>query len=73
MAKVSVAERQIETQASNKTTHPGQAVKAKTNRTMAKVQKERDAKAEAKVARKEAKQQSIRRTAEFELVLPRLG
>jgi hypothetical protein len=66
MVKASVAQRQIETRASNKATHPGQAVKPKTRCTTAEVQKERQAKAEAKAAREEAKRQSIRRAAEFE-------
>lgn len=66
MIKAPAAQSQIETRASNKTTHPGEVVKAKSRRTKDEVQKERDAKAEAKAAREEAKQQSIRRTAEFE-------
>jgi hypothetical protein len=57
----------METRASNKTTHPGTAVKAKARRTSAEVQKERTAKARAKEAREDARQNSINRMAEFEL------
>jgi len=66
MVKAPAAQRQIGTRASNKATHPGDAVKSRTRRSTAEVQKERAAKADAKAAREEAKQQSIRRTAEFE-------
>ena len=49
----------METQVSNKTTHPGTAVKAKACWTSAEVQKEHMAKAQAKAAREDAKQNSI--------------
>jgi hypothetical protein len=66
MPNTSVPPRQIATRASNKTTHPGNAVKTTKRRTTAEVQEERAAKAQAKAAREEARQQSINRAAEFE-------
>jgi hypothetical protein len=66
MVKAPVTQCQIETRASNKEIHPGQAVLAKKCRTTAEVQKEHESKVEAKAAREEAKQQSIRHAAEFE-------
>jgi hypothetical protein len=63
-------ERRIETRAKNKTTHPGKVVKSSQapRRTKAEVQEDKAAKAQAKAAREEAKQQSINRAAEFETV-----
>ena len=66
MPKVSVNERQIETRAKNKTTHPGKVCKTTKRRTKEEVQQEKDAKAQAKADLAEARQQSINRTAEFE-------
>jgi hypothetical protein len=66
MPKVTPPERQIETRAKNKTTHPGKIVKPSQKRTKAEVQQEKDAKAEAKAALEEARQQSIGRAAMFE-------
>ena len=67
MANTTAPQRQIGTWASNKTAHPGNADKSHGRRSSAEVQKERTAKAQAKAAREEAKQNSINRTAEFEL------
>ena len=67
MANTTAPQRQIGTRASNKTAHPGNADKSHGRRSSAEVQKERTAKAQAKAAREEAKQNSINRTAEFEL------
>ena len=68
MARTSkpVPPRQMETRASNKFTHPGNISKPALRRTSAKVQEERDAKAQANADREEAKRQSIIRAAEFE-------
>ena len=69
MARTSqtVPQRQIETRATNKFTHPGNIFKpAVPRRTSAQVQEERDAKAQAKADREEAKRQSIVRAAQFE-------
>ena len=60
--------RQIGTRASNKLAHPGNVIKPSVpRRTSTEVQQEREAKAKAKADREAAKQQSIVRTAEFEL------
>lgn len=61
-------ERRIETRAKNKTTHPGRVDKSSQapRRTKAEVQADKEAKAQAKVAAAEARQQSINRAAEFE-------
>ena len=61
-------ERRIETQAKNKTAHPGKVDKPSQapRRTKAEVQADKEAKAQAKEAAAEARQQSINRTAEFE-------
>ena len=66
MPNTSVPPRQMVTQASNKTTHPGNAVKTTKHRTTAEVEEERAAKAQAKAAHEEARQQSINRAAKFE-------
>ena len=66
MPKVTVPQRQIETRAKNKTTHPGKVVKPSHRQTKVEVQQEKDAKAKAKAVLAEARQQSINRTAEFE-------
>jgi type II secretory pathway pseudopilin PulG len=66
MPKATPPERQIETRAKNKTTHPGKVVKTVQRRTKAEVQEEKNAKAQAKMALEDARQQSINRTAEFE-------
>jgi hypothetical protein len=59
--------RQIGTRASNKLAHPGQITKSSVpRRTSTEVQQEREAKAKAKADREEAKQKSIKRTADFE-------
>lgn len=57
----------MQTRARNKAAHPGYADRANSRRTPAEVQKERTSKAQAKAAREEARQDSINRTAEFEL------
>jgi hypothetical protein len=66
----SVPQPHIKTRAKNKTTHPGEVVtkslQAAPRRTKAEVQQEKDAKAQAKKALAEARQQSINRAAEFE-------
>ncbi|KAI9463520.1 hypothetical protein BJY52DRAFT_1221525 [Lactarius psammicola] len=67
MSNTFFSQRRIETRVSNKTAHPGNTVKAPKHQSKAKVQHEREAKAEAKAARSEARQQSINRAAEFEL------
>ncbi|KAI9452138.1 hypothetical protein BJY52DRAFT_1190540 [Lactarius psammicola] len=67
MSNTFFSQHRIETQASNKTAHPGNAVKAPKCQSKAKVQHEHKAKAEAKAARSEARQQSINHAAEFEL------
>jgi hypothetical protein len=66
--KATVPQRQIETRAKNKMTHPGKVITAATSQhqTKAKIQQEKDTKAQAKAALAEARQQSINRTAEFE-------
>ena len=69
MVKAPVAQCQIETWTSNKTTHPRQAVKPRTHHTTAEVQKEHDAKAEAKAACEEAKQQSFRCMLELQIII----
>jgi hypothetical protein len=56
----------IETQLSNKSAHPGLAIKAKQCQTMAEVQQEHKAKAQAKAAQEETKQWNINHAAEFE-------
>ncbi|KAF8802625.1 hypothetical protein BYT27DRAFT_7260921 [Phlegmacium glaucopus] len=56
----------METRTRNRTTHPGLADKTTNRRSTAEVQQERAAKACAKAAHKEAKQQSIDRAAAFE-------
>ena len=66
MPNISVPHRQIKTWSSNKTAHPGDAVKTTKRRTTAEVQEERAAKAQAKANREDARLQSINRTAEFE-------
>ena len=58
--------RRIGTRATNKLAHPGYAVKAKTRRTHAEVQRERAAKAQAMAAHEQAKQDAINSVAEFE-------
>lgn len=59
--------RQIATRTRNKTAHPGLADRTKTRRTRAEAEELRANKAQAKAAREEAKQESIRRTAAFEV------
>jgi hypothetical protein len=61
-------QRQMETQATNKTAHPGDVVKATTKqcRTTAEVEEERRAKAQAKLDLEVAKQLHIICAAEFE-------
>lgn len=66
MPKAPVPQRSIETRSSNRLTHPGLAIKTTQRRTSAEVQQEREAKAKAKAAQQEAKQQSIKRAANFE-------
>ena len=66
MPETAVPQHQIETRAKNKTTHPGKAVKFSQRQTKVEVQQEKDAKAQAKLALAEARQQSINCTAEFE-------
>jgi len=75
MPKATVPQRQIETRAKNKTTHPGKVqlevdspppVAKKPRRTKVEIQQEKSAKAQAKEALAEARQQSINRTTEFE-------
>lgn len=66
MPNTSAPKRQMETRSSNKTAHPGHAVKTTKRRTTAEVQEERAAKAQVKAAREDARLQSINRTAEFE-------
>jgi hypothetical protein len=66
MPNATLPQRQIETRAKNKTTHPGKVVKSSQRRTKVEVQQEKDAKAQAKADLAEARQQSINRTAEFE-------
>jgi hypothetical protein len=61
-----VPERQITTRSTNKLAHPGYIDKAAVRRNKAEVEEERTTKALAKVARAEAKERSIKRTAEFE-------
>ena len=56
----------METQASNKTAHPGRVAKAPPHRTTDKVQEEQAAKAQTKAACTEAKKKSIKCAAEFE-------
>ena len=58
---------QVATQACNKTAHPGLADRAKTRRTRAEAEELHKNKAQAKAAREEARQESIRRTAAFEV------
>ena len=62
-----VPTRQVATRARNKTAHPGLADRAKTRRTRAEAEELRKNKAQAKAAREEARQESIRRTAAFEV------
>lgn len=70
--KASVPQRQIETRAKNKTTHPGLAAASgdtppkRTKRSKLEVQEEKEAKARAKAVLAEARNQSINRAAEFE-------
>jgi len=66
MPHTPVRPRQMETRARNKTIHPGLANKNTYHRTTAEVQQERAAKAQAKAAHKETKQQSIKHAAAFE-------
>ena len=56
----------METRTRNKTAHPGLVTKTAHRRTTAEVQQERTAKAQAKAAREETKNQSIERAAAFE-------
>ena len=67
--KETIPQRQMETRAKNKTTHPGKVDKSPPpprRRTKAEVQQEKEAKAQAKAALAEARQQKIERAAEFE-------
>lgn len=66
MPKVSETQHRMETRAGNKQAHPGITDKGKTRRTTAEVQQEREAKAQAKEAKKAERQRFIKRTAEFE-------
>ena len=59
-------QRQMETRAKNKTTHPGQLVKPSPRRSKADADQAKQAKAQAKADREEAKQRSINRAAIFE-------
>ncbi|KAF8496060.1 hypothetical protein JB92DRAFT_3126258 [Gautieria morchelliformis] len=56
----------METQASNKTAHPGRVAKAPPHQTTAKVQEEHAAEVQAKAALIEAKKKGVNRAAEFE-------
>jgi hypothetical protein len=58
---------QMQTRASNKAAHPGYADRVKAHRTPAEAQKEHTAKAQAKAAREETRQNSINCTAEFKV------
>ena len=62
-----VPTRQVATRARNKTAHPGLADRAKMRRTRAEAEELHKNKAQAKAAREEARQESIRRTAAFEV------
>jgi hypothetical protein len=64
--KTSVPQRHVQTRSSNKTAHPGNVDKSTLRRSTAEVNEERKARARAKAAREEARQQSINRAAEFE-------
>jgi hypothetical protein len=66
MPNILVPQCQIETRSSNKTAHPGDAVKTTKHRTTAEVQEGHVAKAQAKAAHEDARLQSINCTAEFE-------
>ncbi|KAF8264143.1 hypothetical protein EI94DRAFT_1703489 [Lactarius quietus] len=62
-----VTEHQMNTRVKNKTAHPGCADKLKTHQTAAQVAEECMAKAQAKSSHEEAKQNSIKHMAEFEV------
>ncbi|KAH9038774.1 hypothetical protein EDB85DRAFT_2141661 [Lactarius pseudohatsudake] len=66
MSCTSSPPRRMSTRAGNKLAHPGNIVKAAPRRTTADVQRDKTAKAQAKKARQEERQQNINNLAEFE-------
>jgi hypothetical protein len=66
MPNTSVPQHRIETRASNKTAYPGNVVKNTTHQSASEVREECEAKAQAKAAHEEARQQSTHHAAEFE-------